>query len=48
MNYETGEEFLNKLYKDMYMSDVVMHTAEKQDSPEKRISKYMERLENVH
>ena len=44
MNYETGEEFLNKLYKDMYMSDVVMHTAEKQD----RISKYMERLENVH
>jgi len=48
MSYKTGEEFLNKLYRDMHMSDVVMHTAEKQDSPEKKISRYMERLENVH
>lgn len=29
MSYKTGEEFLNKLYRDMHMSEIVMHTAEK-------------------
>ena len=48
MKYKNGEEFLNKLYQDMHMSDVVMHTAEKSDSPSEKISRYMDRLERVH
>ena len=48
MKYKNGEEFLNSLYNDMHMEDVVMHTAEKSDSPTEKISKYLERLEIVH
>lgn len=44
----SGEAFLNKLYKDLHMSDVVMHTANHSDNPSEKISKYMERLEKVH
>ena len=44
----SGEAFLNKLYKDLHMSDVVMHTANSSDSPREKIGKYMERLERVH
>ena len=44
----SGEDFLNKLYKDLHMSDVVMHTANPSDSPREKIGKYMERLERVH
>lgn len=44
----SGEAFLNKLYKDLHMSDVVMHTATPSDNPNEKISKYMERLERVH
>ena len=44
----SGEAFLNKLYKDLHMSDVVMHTANSSDNPSEKISKYMERLERVH
>lgn len=46
-NYE-GEEFLNKLYKDMHRSEIVEHTAKKSDTPIEKISRYMERLEKVH
>lgn len=48
MKYKTGEEFLNKLYFNMHMSEEVMHNASKSDSPEQKISKYMDRLEKVH
>ena len=44
----SGEAFLNKIYKDLYMSEVVMHTANPSDKPSEKISKYMERLERVH
>ena len=27
--YDSGEEFLNELYKDLHISDIVMHTADK-------------------
>ena len=48
MRYKNGTEFLNKLYRDMYLSDVVMHTAKKGDTPTERIDKYLNRLEEVH
>ena len=45
---KTGTEFLNRLYKDMHMSDVVMHTASPSDKPSDKIEKYLNRLERVH
>ena len=48
MKYKSGSEFLNKLYKDMHMSDIVMHTAEKSDSPSEKIDRYLNRLEGIH
>ena len=48
MKYKNGEEFLNSLYNNMHMEDVVMHTVEKSDSPTEKISKYLERLERTH
>lgn len=48
MKYQNGEEFLNALYQDMHMEDVVMHTADKSDTPVEKIEKYMDRLERVH
>ena len=48
MKYKNGSEFLNKLYKDMYMSDVVMHIAEKSVTPSEKIDRYLDRLEDVH
>ena len=48
MKYKNGEEFLNSLYNNMHMEETVMHTAEKSDSPNEKISKYLERLERVH
>ena len=48
MKYKNGTEFLNKLYRDMYLSDVVMHAAKKSDTPTERIDKYLNRLEDVH
>ena len=48
MKYKNGEEFLNKLYSDMHMEEIVMHTASKSDSPTDKISKYLNRLEKVH
>ncbi len=46
--YKTGEEFLNKLYNDMHMDYIVNHKALKSDTPEEKISKYLDRLEKVH
>ena len=48
MKYKTGEEFLNKLYSNMHMEDIVMHTAKPSDTPVEKISNYMDRLESVH
>lgn len=45
---QTGADFLNKLYQDLHMNDVVMHTAEKSDMPAQKIAKYLERLEAIH
>lgn len=48
MKYNTGEDFLNHLYKNMHMSDIVMHTAKKSDTPVKKITQYINRLEQAH
>lgn len=48
MKYKSGEEFLNKLYNDMHMSDVVSHTALKSDTPTEKIERYLLRLEKAH
>ena len=45
--YDSGEEFLNELYKDLHISEIVMHTASKSDSPTTKISKYLARLDRV-
>ena len=43
-----GEEFLDRLYKGLHMSDEVIHTAENKDSKAEKINRYMERLERVN
>ena len=48
MKYKNGEEFLNKLYKEMYISNEVMHKADPSDTPEEKIRKYISRLEHAH
>jgi hypothetical protein len=48
MKYKNGEEFLNKLYREMYISNEVMHKADPSDAPEERIRKYISRLEHAH
>ena len=48
MEYKTGEEFLNKLYREMHISSEVMHKASPSDTPEEKIRKYISRLEHVH
>lgn len=45
--YDSGEEFLNELYKDLHISEIVMHTASKSDSPTTKISKYLARLDRI-
>ena len=47
-NNYSGEEFLDKLYRDLYMSDEVQHTKENKDKRLEAIKKYMDRLERVH
>ena len=47
-NNYIGEEFLDKLYRDLYMSDEVQHTKEIKDKRLEAIKKYMDRLERVH
>ena len=45
-NYQ-GEKFLDKAYKDLHLSEIVMHTANKSDDKYQKIEKYMKRLEDV-
>ena len=45
--YDSGEEFLNELYKDLHVSKIVMHTALKSDTPVEKISKYLTRIFNI-
>ena len=45
-NYQ-GERFLDKVYKDLHLSEIVMHTANKSDDKYQKIEKYMQRLEDV-
>ncbi len=45
-NYE-GETFLDKVYKDLHLSEIVMHTADRSDNKYQKIEKYMDRLEDV-
>ncbi len=45
---EVGIKFLDKLYGNLYMSDVVQHTRENTDSRVDAIRKYLERLEKLH
>ena len=48
MKYNNGEDFLNKLYREMHMSNEVIHKAGPSDTPEEKIRKYISRLEHVH
>ena len=48
MKYRSGEDFLNKLFQNLHLSPSVMKTASKSDTPEEKISKYLERLESIH
>ena len=45
-NYQ-GEKFLDKVYKDLHLSEIVIHTANKSDDKYQKIEKYMKRLEDV-
>ncbi len=47
MNNYQGEKFLDKVYKDLHLSGIVMHTANKSDDKYQKIEKYMQRLEDV-
>ena len=47
MNNYQGERFLDKVYKDLHLSEIVMHTANKSDDKYQKIEKYMQRLEDV-
>lgn len=46
-NMYEGENFLNRLYKDLHMREEVMHTALPRDSKDEKVHKYLERLEKV-
>ena len=48
MKYKNGTEFLDKLYKDMYMSNIEMHTVEGNDYLPEQIDEYLNGLEYVH
>lgn len=48
MKYRSGEDFLNKLFQNLHLTSYVMKTAEKSDTPEEKISKYLKRLEDIH
>ena len=47
MNNYQGEKFLDKVYRDLHLSEIVMHTANKSDDKYQKIEKYMKRLEDV-
>ena len=46
-NEYIGESFLNRLYKDLYNSDEVVHTAINSDTKDEKVRKYLERLKKV-
>ena len=48
MKYKNGEEILNKSYREMHISNEVMHKADPSDAPEEKIRKYISRLEHAH
>lgn len=48
MKYKSGEEFLNKLYSEMYKEYTVSRSASKNATPTDKISGYLERLEDIH
>ena len=43
-----GEEFLNRLYKDLNLSDEVIHTSYGIKNKDEAVKRYMDRLERVH
>ncbi|MBQ6495062.1 MAG: DUF4116 domain-containing protein [Bacilli bacterium] len=43
-----GEEFLNRLYKDLNLSKEVLHTAKGSKDKNESVKRYMDRLERVH
>lgn len=47
MNNYQEEKFLDKVYKDLHLSEIVVHTANKSDDKYQKIEKYMQRLEDV-
>ena len=47
MKKYTGEEFINKIYKDLHNSNVVMHTSSKSDNKNEKVEKYFDRLERI-
>ena len=47
MNNYQEEKFLDKVYKDLHLSEIVVHTANKSDDKYQKIEKYMKRLEDV-
>lgn len=48
MKYKSGEEFLNKIYPDLYKRHLVSNHTLKSDTPTEKIKKYLTRLENTH
>ena len=47
MNYK-GEEFLDKLYKDLYQEEIVLKSSSFNDDKLERIKKYLDRLKSTH
>jgi len=47
INRYEGETFLNRIYKDLHLSDEVMHTATKSDNKDEKVHKYLNRLEKI-
>jgi len=49
MEYDySGEKFLERLFKDLYLSEEVQHTSKKGERKGVAIKKYMDRLDRIH
>lgn len=46
--YNNGDEFLNKLYKEMYLEKTVSNHANKNDTIVEKVKRYLERINDVH
>lgn len=44
----TGEDFLNRLYRDLNLSEEVQHTAKGSGNKTESVRRYMDRLERIH